>query len=204
MLISEKLPLNSIKLATQDQVLILTGMAWSDFEQLTTEEYLGYRASYRDGEITIVSPGRNHERIAKTIEILVVAYCRKYNKTYFPFGSTTLKNPPLAGKEPDTAFAFDTDKEIPDLAVEVIFSSGSITDLEKYQILGVKEVWLWKNSELTFYQLLDNGYQIITSSNCLANLNSSEFTKFVNRGLTESPLLIEKALLQMLSNQSNS
>lgn len=198
MLISEKLRLSPIKLANEDQILILTGMTWEDFEQLTSEEYLGYRASYNNGEITIVSPGRNHERIAKTIQILVVAYCRKYHKPYFPFGSTTLKNPPLAGKEPDTAFAFDTDKDIPDLAVEVIFSSGSVADLEKYQMLGVKEVWLWKNSELTFYQLSDNGYQIITKSHCLGNLKSSEFAGFVNRGLTESPLFIEQDFLQIL------
>ena len=198
MLISEKLRLSPIKLANEDQILILTGMTWEDFEQLTSEEYLGYRASYNNGEITIVSPGRNHERIAKTIQILVVAYCRKYHKPYFPFGSTTLKNPPLAGKEPDTAFAFDTDKDIPDLAVEVIFSSCGVADLEKYQMLGVKEVWLWKNSELTFYQLFDNGYQIITKSHCLGNLKSSEFAGFVNRGLTESPLFIEQDFLQIL------
>ncbi len=198
MLISEKLRLSPIKLANEDQILILTGMTWEDFEQLTSEEYLGYRASYKNGEITIVSPGRNHERIAKTIQILVVAYCRKYHKPYFPFGSTTLKNPPLAGKEPDTAFAFDTDKDIPDLAVEVIFSSGSVADLEKYKMLGVKEVWLWKNSELTFYQLSDNSYQIITKSHCLGNLKSSEFVGFVNRGLTESPLFIEQDFIQIL------
>ncbi len=46
MLVTEKLHLNPVKLANQDQVLILTGMTWEDFEQLTDEEYLGYRASY--------------------------------------------------------------------------------------------------------------------------------------------------------------
>ena len=200
MLVSEKLRLNQTKLAKEDQVLILTGMTWSDFEQLTDEEYLGYRASYKDGEITIVSPGRNHERIGRTISILVVAYCRKYNKRYFPFGSTTLKNPPLAGKEPDTAFALDSDKDIPDVAVEVIFSSGSIADLEKYKILGVKEVWLWKQGELTFYWLCNDDYQIISESKCLKNLNSSKFIHFVNRGLTEDILSIEKDFLKQFDH----
>ena len=200
MLFNEKIQLHPNKLANQDQVLILTGMTWEDFEQLTGEEYLGYRASYKNGEIIIVSPGRNHERIGSTISALVIAYCRKYNIPYFPFGSTTLKNPPLVGKEADTAFAVDTDKDIPDVAVEVIFSSGSVADLEKYKILGVKEVWLWKQSQLTFYLLSDDAYQIISESNCLKNLKSSKFVEFVNRGLTEDILSIERDFLEEYVN----
>ncbi|MDJ0647376.1 MAG: Uma2 family endonuclease [Xenococcaceae cyanobacterium MO_188.B19] len=200
MLVTEKLHLNLNKIANQDQVLILTGTTWEDFEQLTSEEYLGYRASYKDGEIVIVSPGRNHERISRTISALVIAYCRKYNKPCYPFGSTTLKNPPLAAKEPDTAFAIDTDKDTPDVAIEVIFSSGSIADLEKYKMLGIKEVWLWQQNQLTFYQLLDNDYQIIPESNCFPKLKSSEFIEFVNRGLTDDILSIEKNFLENLKN----
>ena len=105
------------RLTQQDQILILFGTTWDDFEQLTSEEYSGYRISYFDGEIIIVSPGRNHERIAEIINYLIVAYCRQYNILYYPFRSTTLKNAPLAGKEPDVSFAFGTDKDIPDLAV---------------------------------------------------------------------------------------
>lgn len=189
MLTREKLPFN---LAKEDQVLILTGMDWLDFEQLIGEEYLGYRASYRDGEITIVSPGRNHERICEIIRVLIVAYCHKYNKSYFPFGSTTLKNSPLVGKEPDTAFAFDVDKDVPDLAVEVIFSSGSLDDLEKYKILGIKEVWIWQNQELKFYQLGVNNYQEIELSFHLNKINSNVLIKYVNRGLSEDFLAIYK------------
>ena len=51
MLIGDKLPLNPNKLAQEDQVLILSGLSWSDFEQLINEEYLGYRVSYKDGKI---------------------------------------------------------------------------------------------------------------------------------------------------------
>lgn len=74
MLIGDKFPLNPTKLAQEDQALILSGMIWSDFEQLINEEYLGYRVSYKHGEITIVSPGRNHERIGKTIKLVLINY----------------------------------------------------------------------------------------------------------------------------------
>lgn len=186
------------RLTRQDQILILSGMRWDDFEQLIAEEYSGYRISYFDGEIIIVSPGRNHERIAEIINYLIVAYCRKYNILYYPFRSTTLKNPPLAGKEPDVSFAFNQDKELPDLAVEVVFSSGGVADLKKYQALEIPEVWFWKNDVITFYQLENNEYQVIEKSQYLSNIESSNLINFVNRALTESPLTIEADFIKQL------
>ena len=184
------------RLTQQDQILILSGMTWDDFEQLTSEEYSGYRISYFDGEIIIVSPGRNHERIAEIINYLIIAYCREYHILYYPVRSSTLKNPPLAGKEPDVSFAFGKDKDIPDLAVEVIFSSGGVADLQKYQVLKISEVWFWQNNVITFYQLKNNNYQVIEKSKYLSNLESSNLIRYINRGLTESPLTIEAEFIK--------
>lgn len=198
MLINKKLPLNSDRLQGEDQTLSLAGMSWADYEKFNTEEYPGYRVSYFDGVITLVSPSKNHERIAQTIAILVAAYCRKYNLPYFPLGSTRLENKPLAGKEPDVSFAFNTDKDIPDLAIEVIFSSGSLDDLDKYQALGVKEVWLWKNNKISFYQLETEGYVEVTVSNLLPNLTSKILEIFANQGLSKSALIIESEFIEQI------
>ena len=121
------LPLDRDRANHADQILSLAGMTWDDYERLT-EEDLGYRISFLNGVITIVSPSKSHERIAEAINGLIKTYCRKYNLAYFPMGSTTLKNPPFAGKEPDHSFAFEIDKSIPDLAVEVTYTSGSVAD----------------------------------------------------------------------------
>ena len=188
------------RLTQQDQTLILSGMTWDDFEQLIDEEYSGYRLSYFDGEIIIVSPGRNHERIAEIINYLIVAYCRQYNILYYPFRSTTLKNPPVAGKEPDVSFSFGKDKDFPDLAVEVVFSSGGIADLQKYRILKIPEVWFWQNNVITFYQLKNNRYQVIEKSKYLSKLESSNIIKFINRGLIESPLTIEAEFIKQFDS----
>ncbi len=198
MLINKKLPLNIEYLEKQDQTLSLSGMTWTDYEKFNSEEDLGYRVSYFNGVITLVSPSKNHERIAQTIAILICAYCRKFNLLYFPMGSTRLENKPLAGKEPDVSFSFNTDKDIPDLVIEVIFSSGSIDDLNKYQAIGVKEVWFWKNKKLTFYELQSEGYTEITNSKLLSNLTSEVLEKFVNQGLTKSPLIIEAEFIEQI------
>ena len=198
MLINAKLPLDSDRLQRQDQTLSLAGMSWIDYEKFDSEEYPGYRVSYFNGVITLVSPSKNHERIAQTIAILVSAYCRKYNLPYFPLGSTRLENKPLAGKEPDVSFAFNTDKDISDLAVEVIFSSGSFDDLDRYQAIGVNEVWFWRNNQITFYQLQTQEYIEISTSKLLPNLLSKTLKNFVNQGLTKSLLAIEADFLQQI------
>ena len=99
------LPLDSERLALQDQILSLSGMTWKDFEKLT-EERTNYRLSYFERTITIVSPSLNHEKIAEIINGLIKTYCRKHNLLYFAMGSTTLKSPFTVGKEPDRSFSF--------------------------------------------------------------------------------------------------
>ncbi len=78
MLITKKLPIDINKFAQKDQILTITGATWQDYQQFNSEEYPGYRVSYLKGEITIMSPGRNHEKIAEVINRLIVAYCEKF------------------------------------------------------------------------------------------------------------------------------
>jgi Uma2 family endonuclease len=44
-------------------------------------------------------------------------------------------------------------KVIPDLAIEVTFTSGNIAKLARYQLLGVVEVWFWEDGLLSLYSL---------------------------------------------------
>lgn len=200
MLINAKLPLNSDRLERLDRTIRLAGMDWANYEQLLSDEYPGYRVSFLNGIITLVSPSKNHKRIAEVINCLIIAYCRELRLLYYPMRLTTLKQKPLVGKESDVSYAFGTDKDIPDLAIEVVFSSGGIEDLKKYRILGVSEVWFWQNNELTFYRLQDSGYQEIAVSVCLPKLNAKELVTFVNRGMTESPLTIEIDFISAIIN----
>ena len=121
----------------------------------------------------------------------------------------------MSAKTPDTAYAFNTDKDIPDLAIEVVFSgetprrrktqgnahqesSGGINDLQKYQSIGVTEVWFWKDNQITFYQLVDKDYQEVSLSVNLSNLSSELLAEFTNRSFSESPLIIKRNFLQQL------
>ena len=91
------------KFIEKEQVLTLSDVTWDDYEALQSSKYHKYLISYLDNEITIMSPGRNHERITEIIKILIVSYCRKFNIACFPFGSTRLEEKGLEGKEPESA-----------------------------------------------------------------------------------------------------
>ena len=69
---------------------------------------------------------------------------------------------------------------MPDIAVEVNQTSGSINDLEKYKRLGIPEVWSWdKNDKLEFYILTNNEYKKSLTSKFLHNLESNIVQKYV-------------------------
>ena len=199
MLITKTLPINTKKFAQQDQILTITGANWQDYQDFDSEEYPGYLVSYWNGEITIISPGRNHERIAELINRLIIAYCEKFDILDFLFRKTRLEANKQAGKEPDLAYAFNTDKDLPDLVVEVIFSSGNIDNLKaSYQSIGISELWIWQNNQITFYWLDRSNYVEIESSKLFDKISAKSFINFVNRGLTDSPSLIKKDFLKTL------
>jgi Uma2 family endonuclease len=190
---------NNNLLQEKDKTITFADMTWDDYQQLI-EHNSNYRISYFQGIITIISPSRNHERISETISILINAYCRKYHINYFALGSSDIKIPPISGKQPDTSYCFQKEKEIPDLAVEVVFSSGGTADLKKYKALNVEEVWFWENNEIKIYWLVNSEYQQMINSKNLNKLNIEILNQFITRGFKESHLAIENDFVEYLNN----
>lgn len=171
---------------------------WSKFEYLCQNERQG-RISFLHNVITIMSPSFNHEAIAEILGDLVKIYCDHLDKIYFSMGSTTIINKPNAGKQPDASFSFERKKDIPDLAIEVVFTSGGLDDLEKYRWLGVKEVGMWKNQKLTFYWLNEqNTYEQRSQSYFLPSVYAQNLVDYANRALQETPLTIKRDFLANL------
>ena len=114
-------------------------------------------------------------------------------------GSTTLRHKDKqAGKEPDDCYCIETDKDIPDLAIEVIYSlrvqqfaqvgepaqrncftSGGVETLKIYQHLDVNEVWFWQNQQLTIYCLQNDSYQQQQQSKLLPDLDLGLLSQYV-------------------------
>jgi Uma2 family endonuclease len=154
-----------------DRITTITDTTWAEYISL---DLPSKRVSFRNGVITIVSPGRNHELIGDYIRAIIWAYCRCHNLALFPYNQTTLKEEGKEGKEPDVAYCFGTDKDKPDLAVEINLTSGSIDDLTKYQYLKIAEVWLWEGNRIRLFVYRPDGYLELTTSNVLNGSLSTE------------------------------
>ena len=181
-----------------DRILVLTKKTWTDYEQII-ENNPNCCISYLNNVIKIVYPSRNHKRIATTIGILINAYCRKHQIPYFALGSSDIKKPFVAGKQPDASYCFKIEKNTPDLAIEVDYTSGGINDLESYKLLNVPEVWIYHNNAIAFYQLENSEYikRSVSFSLCAPStqvdlvFNSDFLNQYVNRGLKEDNFTIE-------------
>jgi Uma2 family endonuclease len=76
-----------------------------------------------------------------------------------------------ASFQPDESYYLDQTRATPDLAVEVVFSSGGINKLEKYKRFTITEVWFWENNQLSIYYLRDENYEKVNQSILLPDLD---------------------------------
>lgn len=164
--------------------LVLNYITWEKFEQIekTFQGIEGVRFIYLDGELEIImSSSKKHEDTKSTISLLLEAYMRAKKIRFYTRGSPTIGNKQITGrKEPDESYNIYAKKNIPDLVIEVIITSGDINILEIYRRIGISEVWFYENDLLTVYSLKDDKYIKVKQSQLLPELNLENFIKYVN------------------------
>ncbi len=173
-----------LKLKTSDpeERFLTSGVSWQAYESLLTSlgNSSSYRLAYLSGILEIMSPSRSHELDKKAIGRLLEAYLEENRIRFWGLGSTTFrKEDKQAGKEPDECYCIGPDKDIPDLAIEVIYTSGGVDILKIYQRLGVREVWFWQNQQFKVYCLQDNNYQEKNQSQLLPDLDLALMAQYV-------------------------
>ncbi len=157
----------------QETRLMLTEISWSQMADIekTFTNIGGVRFLYLDGILEIMTISPEHEEIKSTIGALLEAYMRQKGIKYYIRGGFTLGNQAqMAKKEPDESYNFQTKKAIPDLVIEVIFTSGGIDILELYKRIGIPEVWLWQDGVLSIYDLKSE-YEKVQKSQFLPELD---------------------------------
>ena len=185
-----------------EQRQMITGVSWENYQVLL--DNLGdnrqYRVTYLDGVIELVSPSRSHELYKTIIGSLLEAYFQENRIRYFPLGSTTFRKPvKKGGTEPEESYCIGTEKELPDLAIEIIVTSGGVDKLEVYQILGIKEIWFFKNNQFEVYILQGENYQQSLESELLPNLDVSILAEYA---IAPDPLQAVLAFRERVSMKS--
>ena len=171
------------KLERLDEPILIDELSWREFkvvEQLLSRP--GVRLSFLDGVLEIRRmPGEKHESIKERIGSLLDLYLLQMGIDYQPTGSMTLESPSgLVKREADKSYKLGANRELPDLAVEVVVTSGGINKLEAYKRLGIPEVWFWENGALRLYSLGDDGYAEVDRSQVLPELDIVLLAQCIN------------------------
>jgi Uma2 family endonuclease len=162
---------------------VLLRSSWADYESLLEKrgEDAVPRITYIEGTIEVMSPSIDHEVIKSTIGRLVEVYCVEREIDCTAAGSWTLKNKRKgAGAEPDECYVFGTitrRPRVPDLAIEVEWTSGRIDKLDVYKKLGVREVWYWREGRIDPYELRRGRYVLLAKSAALPGIDLAEVAK---------------------------
>ncbi|HCF26977.1 MAG TPA: hypothetical protein DEV81_07155 [Cyanobacteria bacterium UBA11049] len=81
----------------------------------------------------------------------------------------------LVKREAHKTYELASDRERPDLAIEIVVTSGGINKLEAYKRLQIPEVWFWQNGRLSVHHLrtteTESVYEEINRSELLPELD---------------------------------
>lgn len=158
-------PFPIIERPTQDDRVLIQG-GWDHFKLIRQGCALtsGARLFYFDGTIEIVMPGCFHEIFSHAIGVLLTNFLAHQGILFFAIGSADQEREGIAAAQPDQSYCIGSQKAIPDLSIEIVFSSGGIRKLDRYKAIGVPEVWFWEDGTLMLYRLREQGYESIDRS----------------------------------------
>ena len=167
--------------------LLFEGLTWREFkavEQLLDRP--GYRLSFLDGILEIkLMPGEPHETVKKRIAGLLELYLLMAGLDFTPTGSMTLESETgKVKREADESYKLAPGRRLPDLAIEIVFSSGGIDKLEAYKRLKIPEVWFWEDGLLEVYHLRGEGntlhYEKVSSSEEVKGIDLDLLLRCIN------------------------
>lgn len=154
----------------------LYDISWEQFKTIEAvlDRSNGVKLSYLHGVLEIMSPiGSEHESVKSTLGLLLEAYMREKGIRFYVCGGFTLESPEATSGTPDESYAIGTPKEVPDIVIEVIITSGRLDKKELYRPKQVPEVWFWKQGQIIVFHLGEQGYEQRERSKFLPNLDLS-------------------------------
>lgn len=143
-----------------EQRVTLHGITWEQYTGLSDIFLDSFpRMTYLEGTLEItMTTSVEHESLKKIITRLLEAYAEERNLDLNGYGNAIFQNQAgQRGVEPDECYCLGALKEVPDIALEIVVTSGGVSKLAVYQGLGVPEVWFWQDQKLVFYHLSGHG-----------------------------------------------
>ncbi len=184
-----------------DHINVIHGASWADYQRHL--EIRGERSvprlTFLEDRLEFMSPSRFHENKKSGIGRLVEVWCLEKAIPFNAYGSWTLENKAAGrGLEPDECYVFGRVEapERPDLAIEVVWSSGGIDKLAVYRKLLVREVWIWKGGRIQPYALEGEDFVPIEGSRVLPGLDLDQLASFLDHPTLSDAIIEYRAALR--------
>jgi Uma2 family endonuclease len=168
---------------TEEKLVTLRDVSWEQFKgieaQLLDNHHV--RLSYLSGMLEIMSPvGEEHELVKSTLGLLLEAYMQELGIRFYKRGGYTLEEPGYASGTPDESYSVGTKREVPDIVIEVIITSGTISRKELYKPKRIPEVWFWKSNSIKIFRLTEQGeYSEVEQSGFFPNLDPTLLLRYL-------------------------
>lgn len=146
--------------STDEKLVTLKDVTWEQFKGIEAQlkDNRNVRLSYLSGILEIMSPiGFWHEYVKSTLGLLLEAYMKVNGIRFYRSGGFTLEEPGYASGTPDESYCIGSNKETPDIVIEIIVTSGTINRKELYKPKKVREVWFWKSDTIKIFRLNASG-----------------------------------------------
>jgi Uma2 family endonuclease len=167
----------------EEKVVTLRCVSWEQFKAIEAqlENNREAKLTYLSGMLEIMSPiGDEHEYVKTTLGYLLEAYMRELGIRFYGRGGFTLEEPGYASGTPDESYCIGSNKETPDIVIEVIVTSGTIDRKELYKPKKVPEVWFWKSNSIRIFCLNAAGeYEEINRSHFFPNLDTAMLLEYI-------------------------
>ena len=172
-----------INQSTEEKLVTVRDVSWEEFKGIEAllKDNRNVRLSYLSGMLEIMSPiGDKHEKVKSTFGLLLEAYMKELGIRFYRRGGFTLEEPGYASGTPDESYNIGTEREDPDIVIEVIITSGTINRKELYKPKRIPEVWFWKSDTIKIFRLNTAGeYEEINRSRFFPNLDPALLLRYI-------------------------
>jgi Uma2 family endonuclease len=173
----------------------LHGVPWAAYVALrdALDDQAGLKMTYLRGTLELMRPSTLHADAKTIIARLLEVWAMERDVDLRGFGGATFRAEAVQrGLEPDERYKLGKleDDGVPDLAIEVIVSSGLVDKMAVYAGLGVPEVWEWrpKHAHLIVHRLAGDAYVRHDASALLPDLDLALLASFVRPGENQTQL----------------
>ncbi|MEA5503284.1 Uma2 family endonuclease [Halotia wernerae UHCC 0503] len=168
---------------TEEKLVTVRGVSWEQFQiiEAQLESNRSVRLTYLAGVMEIMSPvGDKHEYVKTTLGYLLEAYMKELGIRFYGRGGFTLEEPGYASGTPDESYCIGSNKETPDIVIEVIVTSGTINRKELYKPRRVPEVWFWQSNQIKIFRLTEQGeYELLDRSGFFPDLDPALLLRYL-------------------------